>query len=103
MTLAVSAGQTYFIEVADFYGVGYASGGASYITEFTFTGVGNKFRNLNGEFIAQLNPNGPPGGQFSEQAWGIMPTDKAVVDAEGRRHDAGAAAAGDDAEPVAAR
>jgi alpha-amylase len=77
--LEISGGSGEALTEADFYGVGYASGGASDITEFTFTGTGNKFRNLNGEFIAQLNPNGPPGSQFSEQAWGIMPTDKAVV------------------------
>jgi len=77
--LEISGGAGEALTEADFYGVAYASGGASDITEFTFTGVGNKFRNLNGEFIAQLNPNGPPGGQFSEPAWGIMPSDKAVV------------------------
>ena len=63
----------------DYFGEGYSSGGAADITEFTFTGVGNKFRNVNGEHISQLNPNGSPGNQFSEAAWGLMPTDKAVV------------------------
>lgn len=63
----------------DYFGAGYSSGGAADITEFTFTGVGNKFRNVNGEHISQLNPNGPPGNQFSETAWGLMPTDKSVV------------------------
>jgi alpha-amylase len=63
----------------DFFGAGYSSGGAADITEFTFTGVGNKFRGLNGEHISQLNPNGTPGNQFSEAAWGIMSSDKAVV------------------------
>lgn len=63
----------------DYFGEGYSSGGAADITEFTFVGVGNKFRKLNGEHISQLNPNGSPGNQFSEQAWGIMPSDKAVV------------------------
>ena len=42
--------------------MGYGSGGSAEITEFTFTGVGNKFRKQNGEHIAQLNPNGSPGG-----------------------------------------
>jgi alpha-amylase len=41
--------------------------------------VGNKFLGVNNEYIAQLNPNGPAGSQFSETAWGIMPSDKAVV------------------------
>ena len=27
----------------------------------------------------QLNPNGPSGSRFSEAAWGLMPSDKAVV------------------------
>lgn len=63
----------------DYFGAGYSSGGAADITEFTFTGVGNKFRNVNGEHIVQLNPNGSAGNQFSEAAWGLMPSDKAVV------------------------
>ena len=77
--LEISGAEGEALTEADFYGVGYASGGASDITEFTFTGAGNKFRRLNGESIAQLNPDGPPGSQFSEAAWKIMPTDKAVV------------------------
>src|SRR5207244_3147193 len=36
-------------------------------------------RGLGGQRIAQLNPNGPPGNQFSPLAWGLMPSDKAVV------------------------
>src|SRR2546423_8228485 len=63
----------------DYFGEGYSSGGAADITEFTFVGVGNKFRGINGEHISQLNPNGTPGNQFSEAAWGIMPSNKAVV------------------------
>ena len=63
----------------DYYGEGYASGGAADITEFTFVGVGDKFRRIGGQYIAQLNPNGTPGNQFSEAAWGLMPSDKAVV------------------------
>ena len=27
----------------------------------------------------QINPNGTAGNQFSESAWGLMPSDKAVV------------------------
>ena len=63
----------------DYFGEGYSSGGAADITEFTFTGVGDKFRGVGGQYIAQLNPNGTPGNQFSEAAWGLMPSDKAVV------------------------
>ena len=78
----------YFLEVsgrneaivpADYYGEAYSSGNAADITEFTFVGVGNKFLGTNGEHISQLNPNGGPGNQFSAQAWGMMPSDKAVV------------------------
>lgn len=63
----------------DFYGVGYASGGAADLTEFTFTGVGDKFRRVGGQRIAQLNPDGTSGNRFSESAWGLIPSDKAVV------------------------
>ena len=79
----------YFLEVIggagealaprDYFGEAYGSGGAADITEFTFTGVGDKFRELGGQRIAQLNPNGPPGSQFSEVAWGLMPSNKGVV------------------------
>ncbi|HEX6557873.1 MAG TPA: alpha-amylase family glycosyl hydrolase, partial [Longimicrobiales bacterium] len=79
----------YFLEVVggggeavgprDYFGEAYSSGGASDITEFTFVGVGDKFRNVGGQYIAQLNPNGTPGNQFSESAWNMLPTDKAVV------------------------
>jgi len=62
-----------------YFGVGYSSGGASDITEFTFVGVGDKFRKVGGQSIAQLDPNGPDGSRFSEAAWGLIPSDKAVV------------------------
>lgn len=63
----------------DYYGLGYASGSASDITEVKVRGVGDKFIPLSGQYIAQLNPNGPSGSQFSDVAWGLMPADKAVV------------------------
>ena len=63
----------------DYFGLGFSSGGAADITEFKFRGVGDKFLGTGGQYIAQLNPNGTPGNQFSESAWGIMPADKAVV------------------------
>ncbi|HET7039846.1 MAG TPA: alpha-amylase family glycosyl hydrolase, partial [Gemmatimonadales bacterium] len=75
----IGGGPDEALAPRDYYGVGYSSGGAADITEFTFTGVGNKFRGLNGEFVAQLNPQGPPGARFSESAWGLMPPAKAVV------------------------
>lgn len=77
--LEVIAGGGEALSTRDYFGEGYASGGASDITEFTFVGVGNKFRGINGERISQLNPTGTPGNQFSPVAWGLMPSDKAVV------------------------
>jgi alpha-amylase len=75
----VGNGQGEALGPRDYFGEGYASGGAADITEFTFVGVGDKFRRVGGQFIAQLNPNGTPGNRFSEVAWGLMPSDKAVV------------------------
>ena len=63
----------------DYYGEGYSSGGAADLTEFTFVGVGDKFRGVGGQHISQLNPNGTSGNQFSPLAWGLMPSEKAVV------------------------
>ena len=77
--LEVSAGFGEAISPRDYYGEGYDSGGAADVTEFIFTGVGDKFRNVGGQVIADLNPNGPPGHQFSAGAWGMMPSDKALV------------------------
>jgi alpha-amylase len=42
-------------------------------------GVGDKFRQTGGQHISQLNPDGPAGNQFSAAAWGMLPSDKAVV------------------------
>jgi alpha-amylase len=77
--LEVIGGAGEALSARDYFGVGYGTGGAADITEFVFVGVGNKFRRVNGEFPAQLDPAGPPGGQFSEAAWGLMASDKAVV------------------------
>jgi alpha-amylase len=77
--LEVAGGSGEALSPRDYYGVGYSSGGASDITEFTFTGVQDKFRQAGGQRISQLDPNGPPGSQFSAAAWGMMPADKAVV------------------------
>jgi alpha-amylase len=77
--LEVIGGAGEALAPRDYFGEGYSSGGAADITEFTFVGVGNKFRRLNGEHISQLNPNGTPGNRFSEAAWGLIPSDKAVV------------------------
>jgi len=77
--LEVSSGAGEALKPSDYFGEGYRSGAAADVTEFTFVGVGNKFRGVNGEHISQLNPTGPLGSQFSPQAWGLMPSDKAVV------------------------
>jgi alpha-amylase len=77
--LEVSRGANEALGPADYYGEAYGSGGAADITEFTFVGVGNKFLGTNGEHASQLNPSGGVGNQFSPQAWGLMPADKAVV------------------------
>jgi alpha-amylase len=60
------------VRVADYFGVGYASGGSSDITEFKYRGIGNKFLGVNGEKVADLS-------RFSPTAWQVMPSDKAVV------------------------
>ncbi len=77
--LEVSGGAGEALGPRDYFGEGYASGGSADITEFTFTGVGDKFLGRGGQSVAQLDPNGPPGAQFSPAAWGLMPSDKAVV------------------------
>ena len=63
----------------DYFGLGYSSGGAADVTEFRYRGIGDKFLNLGSQRVADLNPNGPAGRQFSATAWGMIPSDKAVV------------------------
>jgi len=75
----VSAGAGEALGPHDYFGLGYASGGAADITEFIFRGVGDKFLGSGGQRVSQLNPNGSPGNQFSPTAWGLIPADKAVV------------------------
>lgn len=67
------------VKRSDYYGLAYVSGGAADITEFRFKGVGDKFLGLGGQRLADLNPDGTAGHQFSALAWGMMPADKAVV------------------------
>ena len=86
--LEVSTGSGEALAPRDYFGEAYSSGGAADITEFTFVGVGDKFLEKPGQYIAQLNPNGPPGSQFSPTAWGLMPSDKAVVFLAEPRHPA---------------
>ena len=78
--LEVSAGFGEALRPADYFGEGYSSGGAADMTEFIFKGVADKFTQLGGtQHLFQLNPGGTPGNQFSPNAWGLMPSDKAVV------------------------
>lgn len=68
------------VQPRDYYGLGYSSGGAADITEFTFRFTSHKFQQVGGnQYLAQLNPNGLSGSQFSEAAWSLMPSNKAVV------------------------
>lgn len=89
--LEISSGAGEALTPHDFFGEAYKSGGAADITEFTFQGVGDKFLGTNGQHLSQLDPNGPAGSQFSAAAWGLMPSDKAVVFLENHdtQHDVG--------------
>lgn len=89
--LEVSSGAGEALSPRDYYGEAYRSGGAADITEFTFAGVGDKFLGKGGQHTSQLNPEGPEGSQFSASAWGLIPSDKAVVFLENHdtQHDDG--------------
>jgi alpha-amylase len=67
------------VRASDYFGLGYDSGGRADITEFKFRGVSDKFLGTGAQKPYQLNPHGLPGNQFSPAAWGLMPSDKAVV------------------------
>ena len=67
------------VKARDYFGLGFSSGGATDVTEFKFRGAGYKFLGTGGQKLSQMNPNGFAGSQFSESAWGLMPSDKAVV------------------------
>ena len=60
------------VRARDYFGLAYASGGAADITEFKFRGAGDRFLGTGGQRVAQLK-------DFSASAWGLMPSDKAVV------------------------
>jgi alpha-amylase len=63
---------TEAVKAADYYGLGYASGGAADITEFQFRAVGERFRAGSGKRASELS-------SFTARTWGLMPADKAVV------------------------
>jgi alpha-amylase len=67
------------IRANDYFGLGFASGGATDITEFRFRFAAERFLGISGTRLAQLDPDGPAGSQFSAAAWGMIPADKAVV------------------------
>lgn len=63
---------TEAVKAADYFGLGYASGGASDVTEFNFRAVGERFRAGSGKRVGELS-------SFTARTWGLMATDKAVV------------------------
>jgi alpha-amylase len=77
--LEVVGSSSEAVTARDYYGIGYSSGGAADITEFTTTGLGDKFLGTGGQKLFQLNPNGTPGNQFSPVAWGLLASDKGVI------------------------
>lgn len=60
------------VSARDYYGLGWGSGGAADLTEFRVKGVGEKFAFAGGQRPADL-------ATFGEAAWGLAPSDKAVV------------------------
>jgi alpha-amylase len=60
------------VKASDYYGLGFASGGAADISEFKVRGLSDKFANVGSQRVADLKT-------FSQANWGIMPSDKAVV------------------------
>lgn len=69
--LEISGAPNEAVQPADYYGLGYATGGGADITEFNFRAVGDRFLN-NGGRVASLS-------SFSQRTWGLQPSDKAVV------------------------
>jgi alpha-amylase len=67
----IDYGGVEAVHASDYFGLGYASGSASDLTEFRFRGAGEKFAGVNGQRLADL-------ARFPD-SWGLMPADKAVV------------------------
>lgn len=71
-----------FLEVIDmggegvpasaYLGLGHYSGGASDISEFKYRGIGDKFLSIGTQKVSDL-------ATFSQGAWGLLPSDKALV------------------------
>jgi alpha-amylase len=59
------------VHASDYFGLGYASGGGSDLTEFRFRYTGESFAGVPGKTLAQL--------ELFPGSWGVIPSDKAVV------------------------
>lgn len=62
----------YGVKATDYYGIGHAGGSGSDISEFKFRGIGDKFLGVGGQKVSDL-------ATFSQSAWGLMPSDKALT------------------------
>lgn len=60
------------VRVGDYLGAGYASGGASDVTEFKYRGLQDKFLGTGGQKLSDFRT-------FSVANWNILPSDKAVA------------------------
>ncbi|HEY3285958.1 MAG TPA: alpha-amylase family protein [Gemmatimonadaceae bacterium] len=63
---------TEAVKATDYFGLGYASGGAADVTEFNFRAVGERFRAGSGKRASELS-------SFTQRTWGLMASNKAVV------------------------
>jgi alpha-amylase len=63
---------TEAVKSADYFGLGYTSGGAADITEFNFRAVGERFRPGSGKRAGELS-------SFTSRTWQLMASDKAVA------------------------
>ena len=78
--LEVSTGPGEALGRDDYFGEAYGSGGAADITEFIFKGVGDKFVEATAASTSRSStPTGPRAASSRAAAWGLMPSDKAVV------------------------
>ncbi len=59
------------VHASDYFGLGYASGAGSDLTEFRFRYAGEHFAGASGKTLAQL--------ELAPGSWGVIPSDKAVV------------------------
>src|SRR2546423_15623306 len=76
--LEVIGGAGEALSPRDYFGEAYASGGAADLTEFTFVGVGDKFRGIGGEDLSQINLDGALGETVLEHRWGLRAAPQAL-------------------------